>query len=129
MIASLLYSSSAAADVDSGDVFAIIEASARNNPRRDVTGFLIYDGQEFLQYVEGPADALDSLLATLGQDARHHSVRVLHRTQSPRRLFPKWAMRRAGAGAETELATIRATPLPHAMMAELDRFGARRRAA
>ncbi|MCH2488294.1 MAG: BLUF domain-containing protein [Erythrobacter sp.] len=129
MIASLLYSSSASPSVDSGDVFSIIEISARNNPRRDVTGFLIYDGREFLQYVEGPQDALDTLLETLGRDTRHHSVRILHRAQSDKRLFPKWAMRRAGEGAENELATIRRTDLPSEMRVEIDRFGAQRKAA
>lgn len=129
MIASLLYTSTAAADIDSGDVFAIIEASARRNPSRGVTGFLIYDGRAFLQYVEGPQDALDDLLGQLADDRRHGDVRVLHRAENATRLFPKWAMRRAGQGAEAELATIRRTDLPSGMRAELDRFGDRRKAA
>ena len=98
MIASLLYTSTAAANIDSGDVFAIIEASARRNPSRGVTGFLIYDGRAFLQYVEGPQDALDDLLGQLAEDRRHGDVRILHRAESGTRLFPKWAMRRAGQG-------------------------------
>ena len=129
MIASLLYTSTAAANIDSGDVFAIIEASARRNPSRGVTGFLIYDGREFLQYVEGPQDALDTLLSQLAEDRRHGGVRILQRAESPTRLFPKWAMRRAGQGAEEELAVISRTALPSAMMAELERFGSRRKAA
>ena len=129
MISSLLYSSAAAAHVDSGDVFAIIEASARNNPQREVTGFLIYDGRDFLQYVEGPALALETLLEVLGRDDRHHSVRILHRSQREDRLFPKWAMRRAGVGAENELAVIGRANLPFEMRAEIERFGAQRKAA
>jgi len=129
MIASLLYSSSAAANVDSGDVFAIIEVSARNNPQREVTGFLIYNGRDFLQYVEGPQDSLESLLETLGQDTRHHSVRVLHRASREERLFPNWTMRRAGAGAESELAAVYRADLPVEMRGEIERFGTQRRAA
>lgn len=129
MIASLLYASTAASAVDSVDVFEIIEASSRRNPARDVTGFLLFDGREFLQYVEGPQSALDELLETLGKDDRHHSVRVLHRGEGDVRLFPKWAMRRAGAGAEREIAAIRASGMPETMMAEFDRFETTRRAA
>ncbi|MCV0383247.1 MAG: BLUF domain-containing protein [Erythrobacter sp.] len=129
MIASLLYTSVAAEGLDSADVFKIVEDSSRRNPARDITGFLIFDRNRFLQYVEGPQAALDELLETLGKDKRHHSVRVLHRSQSEQRLFPRWAMRRAGANAEQELETIRAAGLPAAMMAELEGFGTRLRAA
>ncbi|KZY54467.1 hypothetical protein A3736_02745 [Erythrobacter sp. HI0063] len=129
MISSLLYSSVASTHVDSGDVFAIIEESARNNPQRQVTGFLIYDGREFLQYIEGSAMALESLLNVLSGDYRHHSVRILHRAQREDRLFPKWKMRRAGLGAEDELAAIYHADLPNEMRAEIERFGAQRKAA
>ena len=129
MIASLLYTSTAAANIDSGDVFAIIEASARRNPSRGVTGFLIYDGREFLQYIEGSAMALESLLNVLSGDYRHHSVRILHRAQREDRLFPKWKMRRGGLGAEDELAAIYHADLPNEMRAEIERFGAQRKAA
>ncbi|UVI39985.1 BLUF domain-containing protein [Qipengyuania spongiae] len=129
MIASLLYASTAAEGLDSADVFKIVEDSSRRNPARDVTGFLIFDGSQFLQYVEGPQEALDGLLDVLNHDRRHHSVRVLHRAESEQRLFPRWAMRRAGATAEQELDTIRTARLPVGMMAEIDRFGTRRRAA
>lgn len=129
MIASLLYTSVAAEGLNSADVFKIVEDSSRRNPVRDITGFLIFDRTRFLQYVEGPQVALDELLETLATDKRHHSVRVLHRSQAEQRLFPRWAMRRAGATAEQELDTIRATRLPAAMMAELEGFGTRLRAA
>ena len=129
MISSLLYSSAASDHVDSGDVFAITEESARNNPEREVTGFLLYNGRGFLQYVEGPALALDGLLCMLIGDYRHHSVRILHRAQREDRLFPKWNMRRGGLGAEDELAAIYHADLPNEMRAEIERFGAQRKAA
>ena len=129
MFSSILYSSVASRDLDSGDLFEIIEASAKRNPWRDVTGFLIFDGREFLQYVEGPDAALDVLMETIARDRRHHSLRVLHRAPCDRRLFPKWAMRRAGSGAETELAAVCKVGRPSAMMAEIETFGSRRQAA
>lgn len=129
MIASLLYTSVAAEGLDSADVFKIVEDSSRRNPARDITGFLIFDRTRFLQYVEGPQAALDELLETLGKDRRHHSVRVLHRSQSEQRLFPRWAMRRAGATAEQELEMIRKAGLPALMIKELELFASPRRRA
>ena len=72
--------------------------------------------------------ALETLLEVLGRDDRHHSVRILHRSQREDRLFPKWAMRRAGVGAENELAVIGRSNLPFEMRAEIERFGAQRKA-
>lgn len=129
MLASLLYASTASTELDSGNVFEIIQTSARRNPTREITGFLLFDGREFLQYVEGPPAELDRLLDTLCDDPRHHSVRVLHCAACDKRLFPKWAMRRAGAGAEQDIATIRRSGLPAEMLSELDRFETKRRAA
>ena len=61
----LIYVSYASDDFQSGDVFKIIETSARNNPTRDVTGFLVYAHDTFVQFVEGPAASLDALLDDL----------------------------------------------------------------
>ena len=110
MIASLLYTSTAAANIDSGDVFAIIEASARRNPSRGVTGFLIYDGREFLQYVEGPQDALDILLSQLAEDRRHGGVRILHRAEGRRAFSPNGRCAARGRALKANLRSSLALP-------------------
>ncbi len=96
----ILYTSRASADLPSDDVFRIIETSARNNPSRDVTGFLIFHQGRFLQLVEGEGQALDELLEVLKRDPRHSDLTVHYREPATHRCFPNWRMRRLGAAAE-----------------------------
>lgn len=96
----ILYTSRASTDLPSDEVFRIIEASARNNPARDVTGFLIFHQDRFLQLVEGEGQALDELLDVLKRDARHCDLTFHYREPALKRCFPNWRMRRLGSGAE-----------------------------
>ncbi|WP_157694171.1 BLUF domain-containing protein [Hydrogenophaga crassostreae] len=44
----------------------------------------------FLQWIEGPQDGVDLLLARVGRDRRHHGLMVIHRSQGRPRLFRPW---------------------------------------
>lgn len=92
----LIYTSAARPELSHDEVFRIVEQSARNNPSRDITGFLLFRGGRFLQLVEGPLMALEILLAQLAQDDRHREVEVLSRIPVAQRSFPRWRMRRLG---------------------------------
>ncbi len=96
----IIYTSRASMALGSDEVFRIIETSARNNPSRDVTGFLIFHRERFLQLVEGETPALDELLAVLKRDSRHRDLAVLHRKPTLARCFPNWRMRRLGSSVE-----------------------------
>ena len=96
----ILYTSRASKDLPSDEVFRIIETSARNNPARDVTGFLIFSQGRFLQLVEGEGRALDELLAVLKRDPRHCDLTVFYRESASQRCFPNWRMRRLGSSPE-----------------------------
>ena len=89
----LVYWSKASEGTGTGDVFDIVDASARNNPARDITGFLIFDEDRFFQLIEGPGDALTALMERLGSDPRHHSVEILERRDAVERWFPTWKMK------------------------------------
>lgn len=103
----LAYISTATSGMDSGEVFRIVETSARRNPSRDITGFLIFDGQEFLQVVEGPEKELDSLLDALRRDERHGNIRVIDRSTLTQRRFERWRMKRiVTGGADGEASEI-----------------------
>lgn len=90
----IVYTSRAAAGVSGAGVFDIVATSARNNPGREVTGFLIFSDGEFLQLIEGPPNQLDRLLATLRTDLRHRDLEVLSRRPVAQRTFANWQMRR-----------------------------------
>lgn len=90
----LLYRSRAVDGLVAGEVFRIIEGSARDNPARDLTGFLIYAQDCFIQYLEGPHASLDLLLNELERDRRHHSIEVVYRSRASERFCPGWRMQR-----------------------------------
>ncbi len=88
------YTSTATASLGSDEVFNIVEKSARNNLRDDLSGFLIFSGNRFFQLVEGQEQAIDALLHRLGNDPRHREIRVLSRKPVAQRSFAKWKMKR-----------------------------------
>ena len=94
----LIYVSEARSGLSAEDLFRIVEQSARNNPSADITGFLIARGGRFLQLIEGPLMALETLLERLGEDERHHSIRVVQRLPIAERSFPRWRMKRLNGG-------------------------------
>lgn len=96
----VIYVSEAHAGLSSEAVFRIIEQSARNNPSADITGFLIFAEGRFLQLIEGPLQALETLIATLRRDPRHHSLQILARRPIFERSFPRWRMKRVGDGQD-----------------------------
>ena len=79
----IIYTSTARPGLSQEEVFRIVEQSARNNPSHDITGFLLFRKGKFLQLVEGPLMALETLLAQLGQDDRHSELTVISRLRPP----------------------------------------------
>lgn len=55
----IVYASRAAPGFTPEFLAALMEDAARFNRSAGVTGVLLFDGQRFLQYMEGPADGLD----------------------------------------------------------------------
>lgn len=62
---------------DAGEIDSICHQSRANDARDDITGLLVFDGQAFCQFVEGPRNAIATLLARLERDPRHLKMRVL----------------------------------------------------
>jgi Sensors of blue-light using FAD len=71
----------------------ILVQARRNNPASDITGCLICRQDMYLQLLEGPGDAIDTLFAKIKADDRHLAVMQLSRETLPARIFPDWAMR------------------------------------
>lgn len=90
----IVYISTANANLLDTDIGNIMEASLRNNPRRDITGFLLFNGRNFLQLVEGPEESLDGLMADLGLDPRHGGIVLLENNAITQRSCDDWAMKR-----------------------------------
>lgn len=88
----LMYVSTAAWNLDSAELTAILDVSRRNNRAVDVTGLLLHLDHGFLQVLEGPEAAVLHLFERIERDHRHLGLRVLFQQHVSERLFGDWSM-------------------------------------
>ncbi len=94
MLVHLVYASRAERALAPADIDAILARSCRYNPKNGITGVLCYDGEQFLQVLEGGRDAVNRLYADILRDARHRDVLLLDYAEIAQRRFAGWAMGR-----------------------------------
>jgi len=79
-----------------GSVYAEMEriraCAVRNNEPLGIHTALLYQSGWFVQWKEGPGDALLRLMDRVCADARHHSMRIVHSSRGPRLLAGPWSM-------------------------------------
>ena len=59
----------------------LLEHCKKSNPALGVTGMLMYANGTFLQTLEGEAETIETLLAKIEGDKRHHSFQVIKRNR------------------------------------------------
>ncbi len=86
----------------------VIDANA-HNAMQGVTGALLFDGQRFFQYFEGPAAGVAVVYERIRRSSKHTIVSEVFNGPVPRRYFSQWNMasRRAGSDTLLELGTAR----------------------
>lgn len=88
-----VYCSRAADSVDEAEVSRIVAFSQARNVARGITGVLVFGSGVFFQWIEGPPAEVQSLIANLHSDERHHDIVTLDRSIEKReRLYPHWEM-------------------------------------
>jgi len=92
MLHTLLYRSTAVHRFPHPTDLEILRSAWENNRRNEITGFLVRTRSHFVQFVEGPQDAVHALQDQLVGDPRHIAFEVL--TEGPARVrqFPDWSM-------------------------------------
>ncbi len=85
----LLYHSRAVGRVD---VSHILASAKRNNGMDGLTGILLFDGEAFLQVLEGPHDAVETAFERIRRDARHADVTIISDHALVEREFAYWSM-------------------------------------
>ena len=93
LLFNLVYASTVTDGVSSADVDDIISASHRNNSLAGITGILVVGSGIFFQWIEGPKEAVMSLVKLIETDRRHELMTVLSTDEEIReRIFPSWDM-------------------------------------
>ncbi len=73
----LIYQSTVSdSPIDNEALRALVERSSERNKAAGITGLLLLSGDQFLQVLEGPSDAVNRLFARIMRDPRHHDVRL-----------------------------------------------------
>lgn len=68
----------------------LLKQARENNGARSITGALLFDGERFIQLVEGPAAVIDALARRLREDSRHHAFTVLGEGPVATRRHRRW---------------------------------------
>lgn len=68
----------------------VLQQARDNNLRHAVTGVLLFDGERFVQLIEGPSERVRALTALLASDIRHGAFQPLIKGPSDARRYPGW---------------------------------------
>lgn len=88
----LIYASRSTKPLDLDTVEAILSKAGRHNSECNITGFLAFDSNHFLQVLEGDARVVNDLYRRILTDPRHTRATLLLYRRIDRREFPLWAM-------------------------------------
>jgi hypothetical protein len=87
-----VYVSSASRPLREEEILEILHVARLNNEKLDITGMLLYRGGNFLQVLEGPSGAVDTVLQKIKRDPRHQGIILMSRKKIEERLFGDWRM-------------------------------------
>ncbi len=88
----LIYYSSAKSNIGKDDITNILTKSRDFNSKNDITGFLLYHNNEFIQILEGDQKIIQDLYMTISKDDRHHTIRLVSQGATDKREFEYWKM-------------------------------------
>jgi hypothetical protein len=88
----IAYTSLAALDLTEQQLRDIHAAARDLNGIDGVSGLLLFNGTHFLQWIEGPPQAIDELVERLRRDPRHSAFEIREESHSDERLFGDWSM-------------------------------------
>jgi hypothetical protein len=88
----LIYVSQLSPSCDTAALQHILYESRANNPKQGITGMLCYDPDFFLQWLEGPREAVNILYKNIVVDPRHENAQIICYSDITERVFEQWAM-------------------------------------
>jgi len=108
VLATLIYRSRLNCTLDPSQLTSLVERANLRNSQLQVTGILLFDGDHFLQILEGPLAAVNVVYERINRDNRHSNVVELLRDYAPRRRFVDRGMMLFDLCAMTAPAVLRA---------------------
>lgn len=93
MLSILVYRSRSRSSMTPAELNQLVRTARGHNEAVGVTGILLFDGERFLQLLEGPESEVQAIYERLQNDPRHYQVVKLLQDYAPRRRFGQWGMR------------------------------------
>lgn len=91
-LVAIVYVSSATKHLEEDEILEILRVARRKNQELDITGMLLYRDGNFLQVLEGPAGAVESVIQKIKSDHRHKGIILMSRKHIEERQFGDWSM-------------------------------------
>lgn len=113
----LVYTSHATVPLSESALLTLLQKAQRWNEQQGITGVLLYSQDQFVQVLEGPAQAVTTLYQQVRRDVRHHSVIQLAGGPVPARRFGQWSMS-FQAVAPAQLAQVQGYFAPEQLRAQ-----------
>lgn len=88
----LVYVSRATQKFTLSDVTDLLCKARISNKQESITGMLLYDGESFMQVIEGERPEVLELYAKIKRDPRHDNLVHVFDKSIPKRQFPDWSM-------------------------------------
>lgn len=105
--------------VAESEIRGILAVARRHNAPLEVTGALLFSADVFVQALEGPRAAVETVFETIQLDPRHADIVVLDVGAVGERAFAGWSMAYAGRCEEVRYAGLRELPSNQASSATL----------
>lgn len=93
MITSFIYSSKSTSELNLDLLGEIQKVAETENKKNDITGYLTYKKDTFIQYIEGPEEKINQLIINLKRDNRHQFNKSIFLTPKTNRFFMDWSMK------------------------------------
>ena len=88
----LIYKSQANYGFDKPMIEDLLTQARESNAQNDITGMLFFDGEYFVQLLEGPLEKIEPLYDVICNDKRHSDIKQIYSGGIRRRSFNEWHM-------------------------------------
>lgn len=89
----VLYISKALKSFNTNDLSKLSTTSTINNQTKGITGYLYFDNNRFLQYMEGDETTINEMVDKISHDKRHELLSLIKKQNLTDRRFPDWGMK------------------------------------
>jgi len=88
----LVYQSVSVANMTAGELTRMVTAARKFNETQNISGVLIFDGEKFLQILEGEKSCIEEVYGKIKNDKRHKNVNTMWRGKISTRTFGCWSL-------------------------------------